>query len=690
MMEKKFPLAETCSIVLVFFWTLYVYRTWFTGSVSYGGDFYFPVFPGSLPRWQESLTAWNPLWGSGLGSYTLAQLGFYLYSVGLSTQLLSWGFPAYAVQNLLYILPILLIGSYGIHQLVRYSMGTAAYVWPLGVLIYLTNSYIFLIVSGGQLGIALAYAVMPLLFSRVMRFIHAYPFASLNAVLRESLIIALLTSLLILYDLRYTYIYGMLFIGCLIFHAYLHRLQFPSVRTIVMWTFVLPLMISVALHSFWVFPLLKNGISPISQAKSAYTGVGAPNFFSFADLAHSVSLLHPNWPENIFGKTYFMQPEFLLLPVLAFASLLFVGVGSVKIHQPAKESGLIIVFVLMAVAGSFLSKGTQDPIGSGYQWLFSNVPGFALFRDPTKFYVLTAMSYAVLIPYMLTKLLKSGFLMRSVLLQICVGIVIWGILHRDYLLSDTGRHLSPKNVPHDYTLLHDRISLEDAYFRTLWIPSIHRFGEMTPKHPAIPALEYLETGEIAEVIRYLNKPFAKARLQRLGVKYIIVPSDQHGELFLRDRIYDPALRKATIDAIAKIPWAVPLPSAGNIAVFRIDGSYGRFFYDQPGVYTEIPNRSQTPAEYHITLREEKYRGNVIFSEHYDQGWVMDAHGKRIIPTETFDHLMAFSVDPSVRDARIHFLPQDAMRTGISISVITLVAVVGVLAYLSFDKFHRPE
>ena len=37
---------------------------------------------------------------------------------------------------------------------------------------------------------------------------------------------------------------------------------------------------------------------------------------------HALSLLHPNWPENLFGKVYFLQPEFLILPILAFSAFL--------------------------------------------------------------------------------------------------------------------------------------------------------------------------------------------------------------------------------------------------------------------------------------------------------------------------------------------------------------------------------
>src|SRR6185503_16152979 len=49
--------------------------------------------------------------------------------------------------------------------------------------------------------------------------------------------------------------------------------------------------------------------------------------------------------------------------------------------------------------GAFLAKGANDPFGGVYIWMFEHIPGFIMFRDPTKWYVLIAFAYAVLIPF---------------------------------------------------------------------------------------------------------------------------------------------------------------------------------------------------------------------------------------------------------------------------------------------------
>jgi hypothetical protein len=77
---------------------------------------------------------------------------------------------------------------------------------------------------------------------------------------------------------------------------------------------------AVALNSFWIVP----NILSYTNAYHATVGDISLSFFSVAALSNSISLLHPNWPENLFGKVYFLQPEFLVLPMVAFSSLLFV------------------------------------------------------------------------------------------------------------------------------------------------------------------------------------------------------------------------------------------------------------------------------------------------------------------------------------------------------------------------------
>ena len=189
--------------------------------------------------------------------------------------------------------------------------------------------------------------------------------------------------------------------------------------------FGVPLAIAVGLNLFWLLPvfLTKGPVLP-----ETYGETGWVEFLSFARFSGALSLLHPFWPENIFGKTYFFRPMFLILPVLAYSSLLFINeLTSSRVNEFTEKKAheftslkskkitnslinnsliankIILYFALLALVGAFLAKGSNPPFGEIYLWLFKNVPGMNMFRDPIKFYVLTAIAYSVLIPFSISR-----------------------------------------------------------------------------------------------------------------------------------------------------------------------------------------------------------------------------------------------------------------------------------------------
>ena len=146
--------------------------------------------------------------------------------------------------------------------------------------------------------------------------------------------------------------------------------------------------------------------NPIEDLGLAYSSLEAVKFFSFAKLEDTIGLLHPNWPENVFGKVGFPKPEFFILPLLAFCSLFFIK------NEEKNKRKYILYFIVLGLLGIFLAKGTNEPFGVIYLWMFNHIPGFVMFRDPSKWYILIVISYSMLIPYSISKIyeyLKSRF-----------------------------------------------------------------------------------------------------------------------------------------------------------------------------------------------------------------------------------------------------------------------------------------
>lgn len=80
-------------------------------------------------------------------------------------------------------------------------------------------------------------------------------------------------------------------------------------------------------------------------------------------------------PDALFNPELYKHPVFiaigLLLPAAAFFSIIK--------HKGNKH---ILFFSLLGLIAVFMSKGSHEPFGKFFQWLFLNVPGFFFFRAP--------------------------------------------------------------------------------------------------------------------------------------------------------------------------------------------------------------------------------------------------------------------------------------------------------------------
>lgn len=136
------------------------------------------------------------------------------------------------------------------------------------------------------------------------------------------------------------------------------------------------------------------------------------------------------------------------------------------------EKGNILFFMLIGIAGAFMAKGANEPLGNINIWIFSIIPGMQMFRDPTKWYTLVAVSYAMLIPYSLYKFSETFlnfkkfqnykiFNIRRVVLS--MGI-IWVLLHGMTYYSHPVRKVFTK-VPLEYVQLKEFIYDNDSFYR---------------------------------------------------------------------------------------------------------------------------------------------------------------------------------------------------------------------------------
>ncbi len=458
MISKQNSFSTCCFLLLL----VSIFNPWFLNKEIIGGDW--PYF---FSETLKGFTLFPPVWslvhGNGLGGTILTYyLDQYLY------------FTSYLTTNILHMPWVIGYKLFWFGFFIALSIFSSIYLlktifsrsrfWQMGVaaLIFTTNTYILMVVGGGQMGVVLAYSIAPLVLMRFIKLIDfqiSRPKADqpLAENIKYAIIAGLILAAQVMFDPRIAY----LSMIAVVAYYLINKFQIVSI----LYTFVIPIGIAVLLHSYWIFPLLVTRTLPIPEG---FVSVSGFKFFSFADFSHALPLLHPNWPENIFGKIYFLQPEFLIIPILAFSSLLFT------------KNKTILFFSFIGLLGAFLAKGANPPFGEINQWLFQYIPGMNMFRDPTKFYLLVALSYSVLIPFSLSKIVDGILSIKYHVLSIKIGsvfylvpaafIIFWVFSIHPAIFGQLKGTFEKHEVPKEYIELKDFLYNQPDFFRTLWIP----------------------------------------------------------------------------------------------------------------------------------------------------------------------------------------------------------------------------
>ena len=382
-MNARLKAVSTLFFILLILW---VFKSWFSFKPVTARDWFF-LYPQNLKELSKIPQLWdNQGWG-GLGRFKPYNWSFFYFQWPakiLSLFGLSWP----VIEKIIWFWPYLVLGFFSSAFLFK-TLFPKNKFWLFSPFLFLFNTFSLIITSGGQMGFAMAYALSPLVLAL---FIQLLTNSKING-LRSSILTGLILAFQMMLDPRVFYI-TMMAIGL----YWVINLSSNTLKRVIP-TLILPFLVVVGLNLFWLLPVLLTRRPVLPET---YGEAGWVKFLSFARFSDALSLLHPFWPENIFGKTYFFRPEFLILPMLAFSSLLFTRIKMDRKRMKAD----ICFFTILALVGAFLAKGNNPPFGEVYLWLFKNIPGMNMFRDPVKFYVLVAIGYSVLIPYSVEQVYK--------------------------------------------------------------------------------------------------------------------------------------------------------------------------------------------------------------------------------------------------------------------------------------------
>ncbi len=670
-------------LVILVILVLFTFRSWFTLGLLAGGDFQvyykemfhnFSFFP--PPAWNWTLGAGLGVNGSSLlWNYIVVQLPIVFFGNLL-------GFDWAQIQRVGYLYPYLILSI-----VLPYYYARKLFSFPyaiLGMSIFSFNTYILMLVGGGQIFLSLAYVLVPPAFYYFYQLLTGEN-KNTRALVKTICLCALLFSLQALFDIRIAYVTLVLILlfACinLVFNKKFKNILFLP----------LVLFISGLLHAFWVLPTAIVRENPLSGFGAEYTSYGILKFLSFAKFENTISLLQPNWPENIFGKVYFMRPEFLLFPVLAFSSLLFLR------NEKKEKKELVLFFTLAAIVGAFLAKGINEPFGGIYDFLFTNVPGFMMFRDPTKWYTLVAVSYSFLIPFTVWKIyewLKSRskfsiFNLQNLFLLLIIFYLLFSI--RPAWMGELDGIFKYTQIPAEYIRLEQFLAQDKIFFRTFWVPKTSLYSFYSPVHTIVVGSGFTREYSTSKVISTMQDKSFEKTLQDISVKYVIVPDDTESIIFLKDGKYDEKTYLKTIKDIRKIKWLKEIncsvvkllncsdPVFGKIAVFEVSNPKDHFWSERPGF--KINYKNINPSKYEVVVENAIKGDRVVFAEGYDNNWEasnkeMGYYFKSVRYNKYFNSFI-LPKDGSYK-IEIYFGPQKWVNIGLVVSVVTLFSVVTFL------------
>jgi len=579
------PKNKFLSILLVFI-LVFVYLSFFSPGARVANDF--PLVSKESIKESFGLPyAWTK--ADNFGEYAVSTLWAYPldFLFGLGAYL---GIDFDLLERILGFFPFLVIGIWACKKLF-YEYKFSSLGKFAGSLFYLLNTYIILVIDGGQFRVALSYSLFPFVF---LSFKKAY-----SGGFQKKLIAGLALSILGFFDIRFVFILFVL-LALDFFYWALFLRKGELVEYLLNWVKVgfCATIVFLGLHFYWILPafLVKAPSLPPTYQRASQVG-----FLSFANIAHSLLLLSPHWYKNVFGKVAAIDWKFFLIPVLVFLAPIL-----------RKKDRLVGFWLLVSVIAVFLVKGSNPPFSGVYTWVFENLPGFFIFRDPTKFFILICLSYSLLLGITLDEISKKlaklkfknkffkFYLSNSWLLAIFLTSYLLLLASPVWLGKMTGT-LSQPNVDSQFIKLKNLLSQDKSYGKVFWIPSRPPLGISYPNHPAIDALRFAEVRPFAsgtvgtyEILNFLREgAFMGEIFDVLGIKYIAYPfPDTRREDLKKDNI---DYYYTFLDQLSNLSWIEGKLTEPPLSLLKTKNSQDKFFIadntflvvGSDGIYNEL-------------------------------------------------------------------------------------------------------
>lgn len=500
----------------------------------------------------------------GMGEYTASTLWSQPYQAFLET--LSFIFLSEEIQTKILGLGIIVSGFLGLWKLLSHFRIND---WGKGIasVFFILNSFFLLMFDGGQFTLNLAYVTLPF---AILSFIKLLEFPGWKA----RSIFALFVLLISIFDIRIIFLLAII-LGCyFVFKLFFSLGRHDAINLFknLFFSSSFAIFILIGFHSYWIIPSL---LAKTPHLPVTYDRLAQVDFLSFSSLGHSLFLQQPHWYKNVFGRISQIKFEFILIPLIVFLSPILI-----------KKNRSIGFWLLIALLGIFLSKGSQDPLPGIYLWLFGHIPGFSLFRDPVKFYFLTALAYSVLIGFAVNAIdkltFKNKIANRGIRIIPYLVILYLFFLARPIYLGWMAGMISQPVYSNEFGQLASILKNDKNFSRVVWLPIKRPLSFVSLDHPSLEASRLLDKRPFAigtkgtyETLNFLREAsFMGEIFDVAGIGYIAYPYLD----FRRDNMHPDNIKYyyTFLDQLSKRSWLTKIDNS-PIPLLKVKQHQDRFF-----------------------------------------------------------------------------------------------------------------
>lgn len=270
---------------------------------------------------------------------------------------------------------------------------------------------------------------------------------------------------------------------------------------------------------------------------------------------------------------------------------------------------------------------------------------------------------------------------------LCIVVLYFLLLIHQAVLGTLTGTFQKHVIPDGDKKLAAFLESQNTFSRTLWVPTIEKFGYTSDTHPAVSAYDFFHVASTSGVIDFLHKKDTQQLLENSSIQYLVVPFDSEKSIYLKDNRYNDTIYKITLGGVEKLSWLQPLRGFDNMFVFRVTHPKEHVWLanDTTG---KVIYKQLSETAYSISLENIKKGDELIFTDSYSSQWQLQTKTNSFSAKLFQDRENMFIVPFSgTYAAMLVYAPQQWVGYGLWISTITLIILI-VLILIIQIKFIK--